>query len=162
MPNWCENTLRVTGDPGSLGKFKKQAEGPNGHLDANKFIPYPEEFALLDSVAKDPLTSEETTRAVMMGLKGKDLTRDGYNQGGYDWCIQNWGTKWNFSEITIEEISSHILIYEFLTAWSPPEPLVIKMSQMFPSLKFELEYREEGVDFEGLLTAENGIYKTET
>lgn len=161
MPNWCENTLTVTGEPAELARFREHAKGPNGDLDANKFIPYPEEFALLDKISpfretSVHLTDEEITKAVMMGLKGRDLTRDGYNQGGYDWCIQNWGTKGNLYETIIKEVSSRILEYRFLTAWSPPAPVIVKMSEMFPSLLFELEYKEEGNEFEGTLTAQNG------
>ena len=35
----------------------------------------------------------------------------------YDWRVENWGTKWNCSDVSINGNS-----IEFLTAWSPCPP----------------------------------------
>lgn len=88
------------------------------------------------------------------------LTRinDGYNSGGYDWCYDNWGTKWNFSDVEIiRDDYDDLVSYTFDTAWSPPTKVIIKMSERFPMLKFTLNYYECGLGFMGIEVFKDGI-----
>lgn len=57
----------------------------------------------------------------------------------YDWRCENWGTKWNAYEtiITKEYI-------EFQTAWSSPNPILKKLSQMFPDIPLFVMVNSEG------------------
>jgi len=155
MPNWCENELYVEGSKEELEKFVEQAKGEKV-LDFNKFIPYPQKFAEADKKArkwekKNPKSWE-------------NRPKDGYNSGGYEWCIKNWGTKWNachlhFYEENPEDLSykdEGKLFFKFDTAWSPPAPIVQKMGEVFPKLKFTLLYFECGSAFQGMLRIENG------
>jgi len=140
MPNHCENDLSVTGDKEKLKCFKEFAKGLNPWADedgkensedriellsCHKFIPAPEE------AIKD------------------------YGKVGYDWCIKNWGTKWGFYKIELQEEDGE-LFYTFQTAWSPAEPVIKKMAEMFPELTFELRYFEQGMGFNGILRIEKG------
>jgi hypothetical protein len=85
--------------------------------------------------------------------------KDGYNDGGYDWCIRNWGTKWGFchSKLIESNFDTGRLFYSFDTAWSPPTPLIFKMSQMFPHLIFTLKYWECGSAYKGTYIVHNGV-----
>ena len=56
----------------------------------------------------------------------------------YDWCCNNWGTKWNACDA---EIGDDYL--EFETAWSAPFPVISKLSHRFPELTFRHEYADE-------------------
>lgn len=58
----------------------------------------------------------------------------------YDWCIDNWGTKWNAREC---EIGDNFL--EFETAWDAPFPIVEELSRRFPELTFGHEYADENL-----------------
>ena len=93
-----------------------------------------------------------------MKRTGKHIN-DGFNSGGYKWCCENWGTKWGIcnAEVVQEflERISHI-DYCFDTAWSPPLPVVLKMSEMFPGLRFILRYFECGCAFNGVYICEKG------
>jgi len=95
---------------------------------------------------------------------------DAYNnKGGYKWCIKNWGNgnslqshrsvlalaKWNADEPELIE-RKRSLLYTFDTAWSPPLPVIIKMSKTFPQLLFTLKYWEGGMGFQGIFKAKNG------
>jgi hypothetical protein len=46
--------------------------------------------------------------------------------------------------------------YFFNTAWSPPIPVIEEMGKMFPNLEFQLDYFEQGMDFNGHMIIENG------
>lgn len=66
----------------------------------------------------------------------------------YDWSIDNWGTKWNTYEGTVNRLSPTELSYYFQTAWSPPSPVVGKLAERFPSVLIEHYYHDEGGAFE--------------
>ena len=178
MPNWCDGYLVITGPPADIKKFKRFAKEPGKDgqlLDANKFIPYPKKFQKLDEKYQKQFSKEESLRNKENYYDMDDYQkryfdflnprkswemRDGYNRGGYEWCVSNWGSKWNFcrvsltEDITEEDTSS--LEYSFESAWSPLVPVVAKMAEMFPTLCFEYKYAEPGIGFIGLLYCENG------
>ena len=139
MPNWCENILEVSGETEDLEEFARFVKSPDSLFDFNQVIPYPTEYARLD---RDPPPD------------GKD----GFNRGGYRWCLDNWGTKWWIQDV---HVSGHptLLTYQFDTAWSPPTPVIAKLIEWFPNLVFELHYKEEGVGFMGTLVGVNGVSK---
>ncbi|NJN99357.1 MAG: hypothetical protein HC875_37295 [Anaerolineales bacterium] len=54
------------------------------------------------------------------------------------WRCQNWNTKW---DIDTDDYNSWSC---FLTAWSPPIPVVIELSKKYPNISFILKYELEG------------------
>lgn len=170
MPNYCENELTVTGPRARQDEFREKVKGDNVEdgevLDANKIIPYPSIFALLDKldlfevkqgkIPSPELTAEESKLLLEAALAGYDTKKDGYNQGGYEWCLVNWGTKWGFCDSRIDRETSRTLHYSFLTAWSPPTPLIKKVGEMFPGLSFRLKYFEGGAGFQGVFAMKDG------
>ena len=60
----------------------------------------------------------------------------------YEWCIKNWGTKWNSCETTIDDDEDDIVI-DFDTAWSPPIPVLLALSKKYPNNVFHFECEEE-------------------
>jgi hypothetical protein len=49
------------------------------------------------------------------------------------------------------------MAYEFDTPWSPPLPLLEKVSALFPALTFTLEFREPNMNFKGWAVARGGV-----
>jgi hypothetical protein len=80
--------------------------------------------------------------------------RDKYGfDNWYDWRINKWGTKWDVDiEFREEDSDNECLFISFDSAWSPPCNWLLKVSQDFPNLKFELEYEEGGCCFKGVTT----------
>jgi len=74
----------------------------------------------------------------------------------YNWQCHNWGTKWIGDVYFVEHAQGDALTINFSTAWSPPEPWLEKASIKYPDLHFHLLYQEEGMDFGGYFTAQNG------
>lgn len=71
----------------------------------------------------------------------------------YEWRCANWGTKWNSYDCQIFEPDD----VEFLTAWSPAEPIVLKLSEQYPDRRFHLLYSDEFIgQFAGESVYENG------
>ena len=147
IPNWCENELNICGEHKDIKKFKEFArteyKNEDGKIEINvltteKFIPYPTKFKKKDEKSENKLAT------------------DGFNSGGYEWCIENWGTKWGICSAEITDELESELAYFFESAWAPPTPVILEMSRKFPTLSFELRYFEQGVGFNGIFVAENG------
>ena len=58
--------------------------------------------------------------------KPKDIGED-----WYDWCVTNWGTKWEITE-SFEDEEGWIC---FDTAWSTPATAILSLSEKWPDLR---------------------------
>lgn len=58
----------------------------------------------------------------------------------YYWCKKNWGTKWNSYGVIIKRDKSEIW---FQTANTTPEPIVAKISSMYPDVKISVSFADE-------------------
>lgn len=164
MPNWCECELDVWGPREELSEFYLKAkwitpEGNEEPLSLNNFVPMPKE---LENTQSPP------------DKQNKELIKKYGADNWWDWCVTNWGSKWEITDGAVNRSSLfHLeidknnrfrkLMYGFSTAWSPPEPVIKEMGKMFPKLKFKLQYWEGGMGFSGILVINKGkIIKNET
>jgi Ferredoxin-like domain in Api92-like protein len=155
MPNWCENDLTIRGPSTDVHEFLEQAEGESP-FNFGKLIPYPEQFRHADEIAEVWDSERRSNPDADRGPRPKD----GFNSGGYEWCVKNWGTKWPATAIRIEDgketDAGFEVVIGFDTAWTPPKPVVLKASELFASLVFELRYYECGDGFCGEYVVQNG------
>lgn len=137
MPNHCENDLIITGNVDAVTTVLEKVEG--GVEDHNKIY--------LDFNKIIPMPSAYSS-----------------DDGWYEWCIENWGTKWNaywFGEKLEEKIKKGNktklkVTLTFSTAWSPPTPVIEALITHFPACEFDLKYYECGCAFKGHLKGKNG------
>ena len=153
-PNWCDNELTVAGPEADLEAFFQKAQEGNRfgkpcQLSFNPFVPYPKRYEDMDVLARKWDKQNKNKN------DWKDRPKDGYNSGGYEWCITHWGTKWD-ADLRDWRSKKRSLWYNFMTAWSPPEAVVQAMSKQFPKLKFTLKFWECGVGFKGSLIVKGG------
>lgn len=140
MPNHISNIIRLEEDESRWREISKTYEdilafmkSPESPFDFNRLIPYPKRFRDLDDAAK---------KAMEGGAKWDDVPKDGYNQGGYEWCCNNWGTKWNAYEIGFDY---NAICFD--TAWSTPTPIFEALSKQFPDVTFLVEYADEDAGY---------------
>jgi len=148
MPNHVDQDLWVTGPTEALKEFLEFAKEGEAILSANKFIPYPEKYMVMDKEAEVSRKKDPPDYSV----------KDGFNSGGYEWCVQNWGTKWGIYDAAmigskLEGKTGH-LKFRFNSAWSPPTPVILAMSEKFHSLHFKLKYYESGMQYQGIYIAQ--------
>lgn len=63
----------------------------------------------------------------------------------YDWCCENWGTKWGaYEPIDIEDDGYGKIVITFHTAWSAPIPIYKKLKELFPDVDIEAYWSDEG------------------
>lgn len=165
MPNWCENKLKVwsNGENDSmeqLAAFFKDAqrgiEGDSTGVAADLSLQslYPCPLPLLNT--ESPCNDEDKQKM--------NVEQFGYADW-YEWCIANWGTKWDVDGHLIEsqsQLDEGYLAYEFDSAWAPPIQWLEYVSALYPLLKFQLHYDESGMCFKGVANAKNGEVKNQS
>lgn len=92
---------------------------------------------------------------------GKQVLENIKNYGAidwYDWCCDNWSTKWNAFDVEVEDIDeeSDICWFKFTTAWCPPERWIIELSK---HCDFTLSCEVEGSDTGYRYVCENGVLR---
>ena len=137
MPNWTRNEVTLTGPNAKQimnqivhysSKYKETL------FDFNRILPMPEEL-------KEVLSPNEEN-----SKKEKQRLKDKYGADNwYDWCCDNWGTKWNSCETFYEpeENEEHKATVFFNTAWSPPIPVLAELSKQHPEIKVHVRWAEE-------------------
>lgn len=140
MPNWCSNELVISGEEAYLEdlieKISGTVDGEFLPLCFNTIVPLPNHFDDTESLV---FLSPERT-----------------------WLLKNWGTKWEPSGTQFDFFEDHITL-SFLTAWSPPTPIVATLTKMFPEASFELKYCEPGIGFAGeYFSTEGNVVRDET
>ena len=142
MPNWCMNTVTLEHeDPAMIARAKAAfAEGKFLH----EFVPVP--LCLTETVAGclgDPEKQAELEKSEQDNLNA-------YNyKNWYDFCIGEWGTKWDAKTEYDESytIEGNQLTIFFDTAWSPPMQIYYALEEM--GFEVEATYVEQGVGYIG-------------
>src|SRR4029079_18106089 len=66
-----------------------------------------------------------------------------------EWSLRNWGTKWNAYSVSTPEGFNDSVRLRYDTAWSPAFPVIVRLSELFPSATLMLKYFDEGWGFAG-------------
>lgn len=65
-----------------------------------------------------------------------------------DWCLRYWGC-YEILEEYLQEQSEDRIVFQIVSTWDAPHKLVQKLSEMYPDLKFVLDYQDEYENFSG-------------
>jgi hypothetical protein len=114
----------------------------------SEFIPVPQ--ALVDTVSGF-LSGDEQIK--MDEQVAKNLETYGFKDW-YDFCVSEWGTKWDISGGEIVGESDTSLTIYFETAWSPPIEAYRKLDEQ--GFNIEAMYYESGMGFCGEYTTRHG------
>jgi hypothetical protein len=150
MPNWCSNTVSVSGDAADISEFKNWLGEGKGLL--TKINPTPKQLTeTVSGFHGDPekqkaLEAQEKINLEQFGFKN-----------WYDWNIGNWGTKWDL-DVDIDDFNTTDteVLFSFESAWSPPQLAISALATKFNKLTIRHSFFEEGVGFVGYDLYENG------
>lgn len=163
MPNHCLNSLsiraRTTEDLQLfLDQVKNDKTGERFSFDS--LVPCPEELNVRNCsycLVKAPSAEDSSDLKEAWAYQEKCKEKYGY-ASWYDWRVANWGTKWDCYDLEVEELFVTEIRFNFSTAWSPPCEWLKKIAPMFPNLKFNLYYKEEGNGFQGTAYAHGKFF----
>ena len=141
MPNWCNNSITITGDVETLSQLKPVIAAGEGLLQAIK--PMPKELGETVKGSGDELQTTEY---------------DGHTNW-YDWAVANWGTKWDVEcHLEFEDNGDGTAEVSgwFDSAWAPPVDAFATLAEDWDSCYIELMYEEPGMCFVGCYDSEGG------
>jgi len=68
----------------------------------------------------------------------------------YDWCVTNWGTKWDItSPFVSDDTEEDSITFSFDTAWAPPIEAFRHWAEQDGRVTYRLSFVEEGMMFAG-------------
>ena len=135
MPNWCNNTITLTGPKDKVKKIFDEAK---------------KEDCLLNLLYPMPSALEGTTSPAPKEGKVQPLV-DGFDNW-YDWRVQNWGSKWDVDTDNLEyreEDDQGIIQGWFDSAWAPPIHAYEYFLTHNEDCSIKSYYYEGGCDFAG-------------
>ena len=133
MPNWCNNTITLTGPKEKITAIYNKAKEDN---------------ALLQQLKPMPEALEGTTSPAPKEGKVQPLV-DGHDNW-YDWRVENWGTKWDVDADYLELSDDGTTITGwFDSAWSPPIHAYEYFLTENEDCSISSLYYEGGMDFAG-------------
>ena len=131
MPNWCENRLTISHkDKDVLDNLMAQVRADEDDNLFQHIKPMP------DDVFRGALGNDERKECESKGIPN-----------WYDWCCENWGTKWDACHMSWHQPDDNIVQFDFDTAWSPPIPVYEELAEQ--GFEVEAYYVEYGMMFAG-------------
>lgn len=151
MPNWVESDMRISGLEAELDRFLKGIieVGDKKKSILDSYFPTPEE--LKKAISGTSLSLEQ------IELQNSNVSKYGYPTW-YEWNKAYYGTKWsdNISKIDDSQKDSGLIYISFETPWSFPKSGFVIISKLFPELWFKANYYEQGMEFCGAFSVQNG------
>lgn len=151
MPNWCNNFVRINGNPKSVSLIKMK-------VDEIRHYEHDSEGNVIKE--GDNLFST----LVGLGLKEAGMTLTQYNEGGwYEHNRSRFGTKWDptTAKFWVDDFvkddgdGNSEIVMNITTAWSPCIPFLILLSEKY-AVNIEVQSEEEGESIYLTCTISNG------
>jgi len=150
MPNWCENTITVTGNKAALDRFINIAGSGTGLCSSLCPAPSHEQMRREIGSQKDILTEFPVI------LETFDLDKDAERL----WRMFYWGCKWDVpypdADVNCGKKGDSMWSANFMTANSPVLPLMKRVSISHPQLTFSIQYAEYNMNFAGFASYNRG------
>jgi len=148
MPNWCANSLKLiatTAESESklseiVRELARAAAADESAAIFNLIKPVPQALMIVAGWSGDA-----AEQAALEEAGRKNLDTYGYTNW-YDYCVAEWGTKWEATETTYDLDDNQVTMY-FDTAWSPPMGIYHALENM--GFKVEATYVEQGMGYIG-------------
>jgi hypothetical protein len=136
MPNWCSNSITITGSKSVIDKIEKIVrEEEKSDIGFLQFMyPCPKEL-------------EDTTAD---GSKDKALMAKYGHSDWYSWKTDSWGTKWDVNEFYGVDRQGDTISFGFSSAWAPPLGAFEHFLSENDDCSIKAYYYEGGCDFAGV------------
>ena len=167
MPNYVRNRISFEGDPNEISRMLESIQVEKygiGSIDFNKILPMPESLNIEAGSRTDEglrmyqgyLHAKEQNQPTGKYLRyqtehpenwemGKQAYQNIQKYGAstwFDWCVENWGTKWPALQDDISVRENELC---FDTAWSFPNGIVEKLSRTYPKVVIMAEWADEDI-----------------
>ena len=152
MPNWCHNSMTITGSVDEIARFKQTCllahkDGPTLDFEAIKPMPgifYDDPGQILFPDPDAPKNREQVETQKAFEAQALEATGAAH---AYDWACAHWGTPGIASFFHAWRDEPGRYECDFDTRWTPPLYIWEKLGEMFPALDFSVSAYEPLADF---------------
>jgi hypothetical protein len=143
MPNWCQNRVTIShkDEEKLAGLYKAMSDENNEYPFCGYVIPVPKGLQETEM----SFYMEPHLYVLEKMKQESNLKKYGYKDW-YDFCVANWGTKWDVSEMNVAMDGTKI-VASFDTAWAPPGKVYERLHEL--GFKVCAHYYESGCCFVG-------------
>ena len=149
MPNWCYNRVSIYSE--NIDQVTELFDIFNNPEPFNALIPSPKWSETPNEDGELPVLEEHKDSDGKVLFTTHKFPKLGKTDDRwYDWQIQNWGTKWEPTDISVEQCDEELEL-TFNTAWSPPEDICRAIRNKYPDISVSWFYDEPGMEVAGYL-----------
>jgi hypothetical protein len=155
MPNHVTNHLSFNGKESKVKELLDSVKGAKYDFEIDAYYPIPNALRNANCPAviasneevkewsrkkrENKLTEWELMRKPMTERKSNELIKKYGANNWYDWCCNNWGTKWGAYDVyKVDDYA-----FEFLSAWSTPIAAMMVLSKLHPEVEIFVRYFDE-------------------
>ena len=153
MPNHCRNRVTISAHEGKEDQFKSVLKAFESDQPFQSLHPQPDWPNVPNDKGELSALKEHKNADGKVVFTTREFPDGTADERWYDWCYQNWGTKWDAydrSEGDIDEECGYAE-FEFHTAWGPADGVYNKIAEDYPDVSVSWFYDEPGMEFAGYL-----------
>ena len=121
--------------------IKEYLDGLTGPILKEKFD-FEGFIAFLNKHA-DEITDDNDKENWKLGVTAVSNIHEYGSPTWYEWAVSNWGTKWNACGYEPDTDYSDNGMIWLQTAWSAPDPIYQKLSELYPNIEFKCQWADE-------------------
>ena len=149
MPNWCYNRVSIYSE--NIDQVTELFDIFNNAEPFNTLIPSPKWSETPNEDGELPVLEEHKDSDGKVLFTTHKFPKSGKTDDRwYDWQINNWGTKWEPADISVEQCDEELEL-TFNTAWSPPEDICRAIREKYPDVTVSWFFDEPGMEVAGYL-----------
>ena len=149
MPNWCYNRVSIYSE--NIDQVTELFDIFNNAEPFNTLIPSPKWSETPNEDGELPVLEEHKDSDGKVLFTTHKFPKSGKTDDRwYDWQINNWGTKWEPADISVEQCDEELEL-TFNTAWSPPEDICRAIRNKYPDVTVSWFYDEPSMEVAGYL-----------
>jgi len=155
MPNWCLNEIQFSGPRADMLLLLEACDHKNNKFSFNGIRPHPPAldgiytgFTHILNIRHDNWREIDGVAIAIPEEEATALLKEYGALNLIDWCIRNWGSKWEPSglDYTYDDLLSNDPTIEvhlyFETAWGPPEEMYHFIRRTYPNIAIDWFYKE--------------------
>lgn len=153
MPNHCYNRVQISNDAEDNSKqFDELVAIFESKKPFSKIIPIPNFLEIPNEDGELPVKVEHKSPEgeVLFTIMEFPKSKKGDDRW-YQFCVQNWGTKWEAYDFATEDIEEDSAEFSFNTAWGPADGIFDKIREDYPDVGISWFYDEPGCELAGYL-----------
>ena len=153
MPNHCYNRVQISNNAEDNSKqFDELVAKFESGEPFSQIIPIPDYSKIPNEDGELPVKVEHKNPEgeVLFTIMEFPKSKKGDDRW-YQFCVANWGTKWEAYDFCTTDIEEDYAEFGFNTAWAPADGIFDKIREDYPDVGISWFYDEPGCELAGYL-----------